>query len=120
MTLRDQYGTRYKTLCEPGEGGSYEIVGKYGYIRMFGHALELYLSRPKIERRIERNYPAFKPKNHYDDATAFTFANQPDLVASAAKWIKARNRKQFTPEQRLAMAARLRALTKHPREASNP
>ena len=117
MNLKERYGNKYKVaLCDKGEGGCYEIAGKHGYIRLYGADLELYLSRSVIERRIERSFPAFKAKNHYDDATTFVFANSPELVVLAAKWIKARNRKQYTPEQRLAMASRMRSLHEIPRQ----
>lgn len=111
IDLKEQYGKRYKvSVCEEGEGGCYEIVGKSGCIRAYGDELEMYLMRPVIEKRLERSQGAFKIKNHYDDATSFTFRNDPLLVSAACKFIKARNRKQYTPEQRVAMAARMQSL----------
>jgi hypothetical protein len=115
IDLKEQYGKKYKVaICEPGEGGCYEIIGKRGYIRPYGDGLEMYLTSAVLAGRVERLYPAFRPKNHYDDATAFEFENKLELVASAAKWVKARNRKQYTPEQREAMASRMRLLRNKP------
>jgi hypothetical protein len=120
-----QYGKRYKVSpckCDGEHAGDktqwQEINGKRGYIRLWDgpDCLELYITSIHIAARIERLYPSFKPKNHYDDATAFTFRNDPVLVASACKLIKARNRKQYTPEQRLAMAARMRSIQNKPRQ----
>jgi hypothetical protein len=115
IDLKEQYGKKYKTIqcdCQGEHLGDLkqwkEIRGKYGYIRLWGDdLLELYLSRRVIENRIERQYPAFKPKNRYDDATAFVFENKPELVASACKWIRAKNRKQLNPEQLQKLRARL-------------
>lgn len=114
INLREQYGHKYKTVkCQEGEGGCYEIVGKRGYIRPFGEGLEMYCTSSVMSGRAEKQ-SGFKAKNHYDDAAAFTFG--PENIALACKWIKARNRKQFTPEQRAAMAARMRSLHQKPKE----
>ena len=116
--MKAQYGKRYKVApckCDGEHAGDktqwQEINGKRGYIRL-DDALELYITSTHIAARIERAYPAFKPKNHYDDATAFTFRNDPALVASACKWIKAKNRRKATPEL-LARLATMRALAKN-------
>lgn len=119
INLKEQYGKRYRVgLCEPGEGGCYEIIGKRGYIRPYGDELEMYLTSSILAKRLEREGKMFKAKNHYDDATAFTFS--PDHIAVACKTIQARNRKQYTPEQRVAMAARMRSLARKPAELSVP
>jgi hypothetical protein len=109
IDLKTQYGKRYKVaLCQETEG-CYEVIGKRGYVRVYGADLELYLTSAILCGRIERSYPAFKPKNHYDDATAFVFANDPGLVASACKWIKAKNRRQMNPAK-LAHLAKMRSM----------
>lgn len=113
IDLKSQYGKKYKVqLCQDTEG-CYEIIGKRGYVRVYGPGLELYLTSAILAGRIERAYPAFKPKNHYDDATAFTFANDPGLVAPACKWIIARNRRHLNAQARekaVAVLAKARAV----------
>lgn len=104
IKLKEQYGKRYKVTpcaCEgehPGDPFRWqEIVGKRGYIRRWGeNELELYITSTHIAARIERLYKHFKPKNHYDDATAFVFS--PEHLPEACRWIKAKNRRQMTPE----------------------
>ncbi len=117
MDLQQQYGKRYK-VTRPDAPDSFtrhwHIVGKRGYIRPYGDNLELYIESSVIAKRIERSESAFKPKNHYDDATAFEFENKPELVQKAAKWVVARNRRQISPEQREIMASRFASLRKKP------
>lgn len=113
MDLKEQYGKRYKVTRPDLEGSytrHYEIVGKRGYIRPYGVNLELYLTSSVLCGRIERSFPEFALKNHYDDATAFEFPNTPELIGKASKWIVARNRRQISPEQREKMIATLRSL----------
>lgn len=106
IDLRARYGKRYKVMLdESWEGGDktplYEIRGKRGYIRVWGEdELELYLESAVIAGRLERSSKLFKPKNHYDDATAFTFnpGTHPEALIAACKYIKAKNRRQMTPE----------------------
>lgn len=120
INLREKYGKRYKvTLNGAWEGGRkepfYEIVGKRGYIRPFGKNLELYLTSIVLANRIERDYKQFEVKNHYDDATAFEFTEE--YLPAACKFIKAKNRRQMTPEG-LERLARLRSLIAKPLVAS--
>ena len=118
MNLKEQYGKKYKVaLCQESEG-CYEIMGKRGYVRPYGSGLELYITSAVIAGRIERDYRYFKVKNHYDDATAFEFANDPAMVASACKWIKARKRFSFSPEvleRKRTAIARINASKNKPR-----
>lgn len=116
INLKEGYGKRYRVTWEeswePGDDRPdeefLEIRGKRGYIRPWGkNELELYLENTILANRVERSYPMFTPKNHYDDAIAFTF--QPDLalVSLACRWIKARNRRQLSPEQHKLLVERL-------------
>jgi hypothetical protein len=104
IDLKAQYGKRYvvkKCPCEGDHLGDpvqwHEIHGKRGYIRMWGSdELEVYISNMRIAARVEREFKAFKPKNHYDDATSFVIPV--DQITLAAKLIKAKRRRQMTPE----------------------
>lgn len=114
IDVRERYGKKYKvTKCETGEGGCHEIVGKRGYVRAYGDALEMYLTSSVLSGRAERQ-PGFKAVNHYDDASAFVFG--PENIVLACKWIKARNRKRFSPEQLARMTARMRFFHKKPQQ----
>lgn len=120
IDLKAIFGKRYKVApcpCEgehPGDPRKWmEIAGKRGYIRLWGDSeLELYITNTRIAARIERENKMFKPKNHYDDATAFVFS--PEYVPAACKWIKAKNRRQMTPEA-LERLARMRPPQFQPR-----
>lgn len=120
IDLLDQYGKTWRVKpcpCDgehPGDKTQWqEINGKRGYVRLWdgndkaSDALEMYLANTRIAKRVERSYPAFKPKNHYDDATAFVFANKPELVTAACKWIKARKVRHLSPEAQKRGAERL-------------
>jgi hypothetical protein len=111
IDLKEKYEKRCKVKKCQSEGGCYEIQGKRGYIRPRGDELELYLTSKVLANKLERNSSIFKVKNHYDDATSFTF--NIDGVPAACKLIKAKNRRQMTPEQLTAMKARGIALSQH-------
>ena len=94
-----------------------EIKGKRGYIRPWGESeLELYVQNVTIANRIEREYKQFKLKNSYDDGAAFVFS--PDLLPLAVRLIRARKRRQMTPEQRARNAETLATWRSKLRKAS--
>lgn len=109
-----QYAGIYKvSRCD---GDCWEIQGKRGYVRPLGESLELYCTSTNISRRIERQNKPFVVTNRYDDATAFVFSDDAKLLTLATGWIKAKKRKHYSPEQRLAMAARMRSWRLKPKQ----
>lgn len=116
IDLKERYEKKFKVTSEGIVDGRlkslfYEIKGKRGYIRPYGNALELYVSNKRVAARIERSFAQFKPKNHYDDATAFTFSEE--YLSLACRLIKAKKRRIMSPEQLLRLAT-MRSLIKKP------
>lgn len=111
----NKYAKKYVVKVCPCDGEHFgdrgkwlEIHGKRGYIRLWGESeLEVYVSNTRIAARIERNFKQFKPKNHYDDATAFVIKEE--SLPLAVKLIKGRNKRQMSQAalERLATARSL-------------
>ncbi len=93
-----------------GAGQYYEIRGKYGKIYLYSakdDVLAVHITSNKISNRIEReNKDAFNLYLKTSEGSTFLFKEE--NLEMAAKFIKARRRKQFTVEQLQTMAERMK------------
>lgn len=136
LDLKTEYGKRYKVSLEESYGAEagrskkhfYIVEGRRGNVMAWdGHTLEVTVNGVPLKLKegvlpdrthnlalpikLERN--GWKVKNHYDDSVCFLVPKE--QYQKAFKVIKAKNRKQMTPElaQRLA---RMRSLVSKPLE----
>lgn len=109
IDLKTSYGKKVRvTREEPHEPNLlayYQVVGKRGVIYAWdASSVEMLITNRRIAITVERSN-RFEVKNHYDDGAAFLVPES--RIYEAFNIIKARKRRQVTPEQREMLSLRL-------------